>query len=494
MSFNQQNFNPQGGGSQNNANQFSLALLHAMIQQQQQQQHQQQQHMISSDSRPVNPMNVDNRPVNLMNVALPLPIQGDRMLTIGGGALTNQQPIISFSSNPRSAPPEINVPSDSQSQSTYRDFSGVPADNTDEESRKWSSKGNKRVSKKFPIKLFDMLSRDEFSNVIAWAPHGRSWRVLKPKAFESEVLPQYFTHGKYNSFMRQVNGWGFRRISQGPDFNSYYHEYFLRGMCHLCSRMRRTAITRSSGETYYDPDFRNMRPLPVPSPGTKSQALNLAGSLGGEGEESGEEFEVHKEKEDKKRTPHHEDTVSSATMDQNTAPHVVSEVHAGSLNSFARLIGGGEGQASNLNKTTFQETKEFNVLAGLFGNNGIFSGGLIENVGQQFQQLRTNYDRQKPFGQDQLPCDVPSRVMPIQNNSLSSTSSGSTQVVPNTQGHVTLAQLGPMAEYLAILQQQQQPVSQNLSQQNRQGASDLSANINAQLSAFLKANNYNNTR
>lgn len=39
--------------------------------------------------------------------------------------------------------------------------------------------------------------------------------------------------------MRQVNGWGFRRVNHGPDRNSYYHECFLRGFPELCRQMRR---------------------------------------------------------------------------------------------------------------------------------------------------------------------------------------------------------------------------------------------------------------
>jgi hypothetical protein len=39
--------------------------------------------------------------------------------------------------------------------------------------------------------------------------------------------------------MRQVNGWGFKRITEGPDLNSYYHESFLRGLPELVAEMRR---------------------------------------------------------------------------------------------------------------------------------------------------------------------------------------------------------------------------------------------------------------
>ena len=86
-----------------------------------------------------------------------------------------------------------------------------------------SSKSKSNSSSNFPSKLHEILSRDDITDIIAWAPHGRSWRVLRPKEFE-EIIPQYFRHGKYHSFTRQVNGWGFRRIMQGPDHSSYYHE------------------------------------------------------------------------------------------------------------------------------------------------------------------------------------------------------------------------------------------------------------------------------
>lgn len=39
--------------------------------------------------------------------------------------------------------------------------------------------------------------------------------------------------------MRQVNGWGFHRISEGVGENSYSHKYFLRDSPHLCLKMSR---------------------------------------------------------------------------------------------------------------------------------------------------------------------------------------------------------------------------------------------------------------
>lgn len=118
----------------------------------------------------------------------------------------------------------------------------------------------------FPAKLFAILSRPELSDIISWMPHGRSWKVHKPREFEVKVIPAYFDHSKYSSFIRQANGWGFQRIStKGLDRHSHYHELFLRGIPHLIKLMKRpSAATRGAATTMdrprhgkgkSDPDF-----------------------------------------------------------------------------------------------------------------------------------------------------------------------------------------------------------------------------------------------
>ena len=60
--------------------------------------------------------------------------------------------------------------------------------------------------KSFPAKIHAILCRSDLHHIISWLPHGRSWQVMKPKEFESEVIPQYFEHTRYSSFVRQANG------------------------------------------------------------------------------------------------------------------------------------------------------------------------------------------------------------------------------------------------------------------------------------------------
>ena len=61
------------------------------------------------------------------------------------------------------------------------------------------------------VKMHVILNKEELSHIICWMPHGRSWRLVDPVEFESVVIPKYFGHASLQSFMRQANGWGFKR-------------------------------------------------------------------------------------------------------------------------------------------------------------------------------------------------------------------------------------------------------------------------------------------
>ena len=69
-----------------------------------------------------------------------------------------------------------------------------------------------------------MLSDPDAEGVIVWLPHGRAWKIINQDKFETGLLGKYFEHGNMSSFMRQVNGWDFRRVVKGVDEQSYYHE------------------------------------------------------------------------------------------------------------------------------------------------------------------------------------------------------------------------------------------------------------------------------
>ena len=96
----------------------------------------------------------------------------------------------------------------------------------------------------FPVKLHAMLTRVENSgqsDVISWQSHGRCFLVHDPNAF-TEMLPNYFKLSKIASFQRQLNLYGFQRLTIRIDKNGYYHELFLRGRPDLVKCMQRVKI------------------------------------------------------------------------------------------------------------------------------------------------------------------------------------------------------------------------------------------------------------
>ena len=135
----------------------------------------------------------------------------------------------------------------------------------------------------FPAKMHAILCRRDLQDVVAWMPHGRSWRVLKPRDFELRVIPTYFEHSKFSSFIRQANGWGFRRITQGRDRNSYYHELFLRGLPHLCKRMKRPGVAEKGAvDVECEPDFQTISEMyPLPAATADDESILLPCTLQG---------------------------------------------------------------------------------------------------------------------------------------------------------------------------------------------------------------------
>lgn len=97
----------------------------------------------------------------------------------------------------------------------------------------------------FPWKLHIMLdamdeTRDK--SIVCWQPHGKAFMVHKPKNFVEEVMPLFFNQTKYASFQRQLNLYGFSRLTHGPDKGAYYHRLFIRGQRDLCKGMVRQKI------------------------------------------------------------------------------------------------------------------------------------------------------------------------------------------------------------------------------------------------------------
>jgi hypothetical protein len=80
-------------------------------------------------------------------------------------------------------------------------------------------------------------------------------------------MPRYFRQTKLTSFQRQLNLYGFARLTRGSDSGGYYHELFLRGKTFLCKHMVRTKVKgtkfKAASSPEQEPDFFVLPPVCV---------------------------------------------------------------------------------------------------------------------------------------------------------------------------------------------------------------------------------------
>lgn len=166
-------------------------------------------------------------------------------------------------------------------QHQYQDYSSVTDEVALHDAVERKNTGG--VVTPFPEKLHEMLSLNLEIDVIDWAAHGRCFVIKKPKVFAGTIMPKHFKHTKITSFQRQLNLYGFKRITKGKDRTAYYHELFLRGRPMLSTKMRRQRIKGVGHKPIPDPDnepdFYAMEPLDPPVQAQADDQLSDAASL-----------------------------------------------------------------------------------------------------------------------------------------------------------------------------------------------------------------------
>ena len=105
------------------------------------------------------------------------------------------------------------------------------------------------ATKPFLQKLYTMLEDESAHAIMSWTPNGESIVVHQPEAFAQQLLPLYFKHNNFSSFVRQLNTYGFNKVD--PDAWVFGHPDFKRGAkgtLHLIQRKssHKTAATKTA--------------------------------------------------------------------------------------------------------------------------------------------------------------------------------------------------------------------------------------------------------
>jgi hypothetical protein len=75
---------------------------------------------------------------------------------------------------------------------------------------------------KFLLKLYEILSKDEYSKIIHWNQNGTYIIITNIHALSKKILPIYFNHQNYSSFVRQLNMYNFHKIRTEQEVQEQY--------------------------------------------------------------------------------------------------------------------------------------------------------------------------------------------------------------------------------------------------------------------------------
>lgn len=98
----------------------------------------------------------------------------------------------------------------------------------------------------FLTKLWTLVEDPSVDYLICWDESGSSFHVYDQGRFAKEILPHYFKHSNIASFIRQLNMYGFKKVSHiehgikdEADDLEFQHPYFQRGQEHLMEKIKR---------------------------------------------------------------------------------------------------------------------------------------------------------------------------------------------------------------------------------------------------------------
>ncbi|KAM3132155.1 Heat shock factor protein 4 [Paramecium bursaria] len=91
----------------------------------------------------------------------------------------------------------------------------------------------------FLQKTYDILENTQLENIVSWNEDGTGFLVKNVLAFQDQVLPMYFKHRNFASFVRQMNMYGFHKSRSDYKENEFVHPYFKKDQRQLLKKIKR---------------------------------------------------------------------------------------------------------------------------------------------------------------------------------------------------------------------------------------------------------------
>lgn len=180
-------------------------------------------------------------------------------LSSGGGAAVPFVSASQLDARPRPQPESgsSSPPSSSSHQQANSSATPVATGSTNNAA---SSTAHLTKNNPFLNKLRSMVDDPATNNLIRWSSDGDSFLVPNHVRFGDEVLPRFFKHNRFSSFVRQLNMYGFHKVphlqqgalrsdaSQESELWEFKNEYFQRDKPELLAYMQRKKGAKADEE------------------------------------------------------------------------------------------------------------------------------------------------------------------------------------------------------------------------------------------------------
>ncbi|CAK66535.1 unnamed protein product (macronuclear) [Paramecium tetraurelia] len=82
---------------------------------------------------------------------------------------------------------------------------------------------------------FNLFKHSDYDDIVSWNDNGDGFQVKDINIFQNDILPNYFKHSNFASFVRQLNMYDFHKTEK----NSFKHKLFKRNQKELLPQIKR---------------------------------------------------------------------------------------------------------------------------------------------------------------------------------------------------------------------------------------------------------------